>query len=167
MEKDMEASVFFSIFQLMQFMKYRAMKRMEEMDIKPSQAGVLFSLKHRGEQSQKQLAERVGITPPSMTVALRKMEEKGYIIRKQDEKDQRVIKIQISPEGEKCVEGIQRVIKEMEGIVYQGISREEVLLMKHLLTEMKQNLLNSKDFKGMDMQDIIERTHPPIKDMGE
>ena len=30
----------------------------------------MFSLKHWGEQSQKQLAERVGITPPSMTVAL-------------------------------------------------------------------------------------------------
>ena len=55
------------------------MKRMEKMDLKPSQAGVLFSLKHWGEQSQKQLAERVGITPPSMTVALRKMEEKGYV----------------------------------------------------------------------------------------
>ena len=79
MEKDMETSTFFSVFQLMKFMQYQSMKRMEKMDLKPSQAGVLFSLKHWGEQSQKQLAERVGITPPSMTVALRKMEEKGYV----------------------------------------------------------------------------------------
>ena len=78
MHKEMESSVFFSIFQLMQFMKYQGMKRMEELDIKPSQAGILFSLKCWGEQSQRQLAQRVGITPPSMTVALRKMEEKGY-----------------------------------------------------------------------------------------
>lgn len=163
MEKDMEASVFFSVFQLMQFMRYHAMKRMEEMDIKPSQAGVLFSLKHWGEQSQKQLAEKVGITPPSMTVALRKMEERGYIIRKPDEKDQRVMKIQIAPKGEECVEGIHCVIKEMEEIVYQGISREEVLLMKRLLTEMKNNILNSKDFKGVDMQTILESTHPSVK----
>ena len=88
MHREEESSVFFSVFQLIQFMKYQAMKRMEEMDIKPSQAGVLFSLKCWGEQSQKQLAERVGITPPSMTVALRKMEEKGYVIRKQDKNDQ-------------------------------------------------------------------------------
>ena len=86
MEKDMETSTFFSVFQLMKFMQYQSMKRMEKMDLKPSQAGVLFSLKHWGEQSQKQLAERVGITPPSMTVALRKMEEKGYVTRRQDEK---------------------------------------------------------------------------------
>ena len=70
-------------------------------------------------RSQKQLAERVGITPPSMTVALRKMEEKGYVTRRQDEKDQRVVKIHLAPKGEECIEGIQRVICEMEEIVYQ------------------------------------------------
>ena len=167
MHREEESSVFFSVFQLMQFMKYQAMKRMEEMDIKPSQAGVLFSLKCWGEQSQKQLAERVGITPPSMTVALRKMEEKGYVIRKQDENDQRVIKIQLAPRGEECIEGIQKVIKEMENIVYQGISREEILLMNRLLADMKQNLLNSKDFKGVDMETIMEATHHPMKSMKE
>ena len=156
MEKDMETSTFFSVFQLMKFMQYQSMKRMEKMDLKPSQAGVLFSLKHWGEQSQKQLAERVGITPPSMTVALRKMEEKGYVTR-------RVVKIHLAPKGEECIEGIQRVICEMEEIVYQGISREEILLMKRLLTEMKNNLLNSKDFKGVDMDTIIEKTCPSAR----
>lgn len=84
-------------------MQYQSMKRMEN-GLKPSQAGVLFSLKHWGEQSQKQLAERVGITPPTMTAALRKMEEKGYVTRRQDEKDQRVVKIHLAPKGEECIE---------------------------------------------------------------
>lgn len=166
MEQNMESSVFFSVFQLMQFMKYQAMKRMEELEIKPSQAGVLFSLKCWGELSQKQLAEKVGITPPSMTVAIRKMEELGYVVRKHDENDQRVIKIQLAPKGEECIEGVRKVIFDMEEIVYQGISREELLLMRRLLAEMKSNLLNSKDFKGVDMQTIIEKTrHSGKKEM--
>ena len=148
MHKEMESSVFFSIFQLMQFMKYQGMKRMEELDIKPSQAGILFSLKCWGEQSQRQLAQRVGITPPSMTVALRKMEEKGYVSRKTDEKDQRITRIQLAPKGEECIDGIRCV-----------------LMMKRLLTEMKNNLLESKDFKGVDMQTIMEKTHPSMKHM--
>ena len=157
MKQDVESSIFFSIFQLMNFMKYQGMKRMEELELKPSQAGILFSLKRWGELSQKQLAEKVGITPPSMTVAIRKMEEEGYVIRKPDEKDQRVIKIQLAPKGESCIEGIRKVIFDMEAVVYQGISREEILLIKRLLTEMKNNLLNSKDFKGMDMETIMEK----------
>ncbi len=160
MEREMETSVFFSVFQLMQFMKYQAMKRMEELDIKPSQAGILFSLHCWGELSQKQLAEKIGITPPSMTVAIRKMEELGYVVRKHDENDQRVIKIKLAPKGEECIEGVRRVVYDMEEVIRRGISREEMLLMKRLLTEMKNNLLESKDFKGMDMKTIMEKTRP-------
>ena len=160
MEHDMESSVFFSIFQLMHFMEYQSMKHMEELDLKPNQAGILFSRKRYGELSQKQLAEKIGITPPSMTVALRKMEELGYVSRKHDENDQRVIKIGLAPKGEECIEGVKKVVADMEELVYQGISREEMLLMKRLLEEMKNNLLNSKDFKGLDMSEIMEKTRP-------
>ena len=48
----------------------------------------------------------------------------------------------------------------MEEVIRRGISREEMLLMKRLLTEMKNNLLESKDFKGMDMKTIMEKTRP-------
>ena len=86
---------------------------------------------------------------------------------KKDEKDQRITRIQLAPKGEECIDGIRRVLTEMEEIIYQGISREEVLLMKRLLTEMKNNLLESKDFKGVDMQTIMEKTHPSMKHMQE
>lgn len=90
---------------------------------------------------------------------------KGYVSRKTDEKDQRITRIQLAPKGEECIDGIRCVLTEMEEIIYQGISREEVLLMKRLLTEMKNNLLESKDFKGVDMQTIMEKTHPSMKHM--
>ena len=77
----------------------------------------------------------------------------------------RITRIQLAPKGEECIDGIRRVLTEMEEIIYQGISREEVLLMKRLLAEMKNNLLESKDFKGVDMQTIMEKTHPSMKHM--
>lgn len=166
MHKEMESSMFFSIFQLMQFMKYQGMKRMEELDIKPSQAGILFSLKCWGEQSQRQLCTKswdYSTVYDSRTS--QDGNEKGYVSRKTDEKDQRITRIQLAPKGEECIDGIRCVLTEMEEIIYQGISREEVLLMKRLLTEMKNNLLESKDFKGVDMQTIMEKTHPSMKHM--
>ena len=67
-------------------------------------------------------------------------------------------------EGETPQDALKREIREeLEEIVYQGISREEILLMKRLLTEMKNNLLNSKDFKGVDMDTIIEKTCPSAR----
>ena len=48
----------------------------------------------------------------------------------------------------------------MEEIIYQGMSREERLLLKRLLLEMRKSLMDLKDFKGMDMCSIMEKTRP-------
>ena len=123
----------------------------------------MFSLKHWGEQSQKQLAGTCRHYTAIYDCCVTEDGRKRIVTRRQDEKDQRVVKIHLAPKGEECIEGIQRVIREMEEIVYQGISREEILLMKRLLAEMKKNLLNSKDFKGVDMDTIIEKTCPSAR----
>ena len=39
---------------------------------------------------------------------------------------------------------------------------EERLLFQRLLLEMRENMLDSKDFKGMDFKTIIEKTGPPM-----
>ncbi len=49
-------------------------------------------------------------------------------------------------------------MKDMEEMLYQGITPEERMLLRRLILEMRENLLNSKDFKGMDFKDIIEKT---------
>ena len=52
----------------------------------------------------------------------------------------------------------ERARKDMEEMLYQGITPEERMLLRRLILEMRENLLNSKDFKGMDFKDIIEKT---------
>ena len=180
MHKEMESSVFFSIFQLMQFMKYQGMKRMEELDIKPSQAGILFSLKCWGEQSQRQLAQRVGITPPSMTVALRKMEEKGYVSRKTDEKDQRITRIQLAalaceyirkyPDREEnethlCKDKGAATVKEDFIIVRgknpiaKGVKGSYLFLLK------EEKMIVTKAWNGREAVEIFENSEPGYFDV--
>lgn len=159
-----DAPVYMILRQLVHLSKYQALKRMEEFDLKPSQAGILFALSCSGKLSQRELAEKIGITPPSMTVALRKMEDLGYIMKEPDEKDQRIIRIMITEKGSGCVGKIKEVIEKMEILLYENISREEQMLFRRLLLQMRQNLLASKEFRGMDMEVIMRNTHPPMKD---
>lgn len=84
---------------LMHLSRYHTVKRLEDMELNPSQAGILFILNSQGRLSQRQLAQKIGITPPSMTVTLRKLEEHGLIRKEPDEKDQRVIRICLSEAG--------------------------------------------------------------------
>ncbi len=98
-----------------------------------------------------------------MTVTLRKLEELGFIHKEPDEKDQRIIRIRLSEAGKECIEKLKSIMDEMEEILYQGFSVEEKLLFRRLLLAMRENLLNSKDFKGMDFKAIIEKTAPPMR----
>ncbi|MXP77377.1 MarR family transcriptional regulator [Lachnospiraceae bacterium WCA-9-b2] len=157
-----DARVFIVMHQLMHLSRYQAVRRMEDMELNPSQAGILFILNNQGRLSQRQLAEKIGITPPSMTVTLRKLEERGFITKEPDERDQRILRICLSEAGKECIEKIKSIMKDMEEILYRGFSVEERLLFQRLLLEMRENMLDSKDFKGMDFKTIIEKTGPPM-----
>ncbi len=163
MKNTEDASAFIVMHQLMHLSRYHAVLRMEDMELNPSQAGILFILNSHGRLSQRQLAQKIGITPPSMTVTLRKLEELGFIHKEPDEKDQRIIRIRLSEAGIECIEKLKSIMDEMEEILYQGFSVEEKLLFRRLLLAMRENLLNSKDFKGMDFKAIIEKTAPPMR----
>ncbi len=163
MKNTEDTSAFIVMHQLMHLSRYHAVLRMEDMELNPSQAGILFILNSHGRLSQRQLAQKIGITPPSMTVTLRKLEELGFIHKEPDEKDQRIIRIRLSEAGKECIEKLKSIMDEMEEILYQGFSVEEKLLFRRLLLAMRENLLNSKDFKGMDFKAIIEKTAPPMR----
>ncbi|MGF0031738.1 MarR family winged helix-turn-helix transcriptional regulator [Bariatricus sp. SGI.154] len=163
MKKLDDASVFIIMHQLLHLSKYQAMKGMEDVGLKPSQAGVLFVLNCEGKLSQRELAEKIGITPPSMTVALRKLEDQGYIVKEPDKEDQRIIRILLSDKGKECIEELKGIMESMEELLFQGISPEEKMFFRRLILEMRKNLLKSKDFKDMDMRTIIEKTGSPMK----
>ena len=49
-----------------------------------------------GEMSQRELAERLNLTPPSITAAIQKMEKMDYIKRTPDPHDQRVLRLSLT-----------------------------------------------------------------------
>ena len=153
-------SCFMLIHQVAHLAKYQSLKDMESCGLKPNQAGILFTLKNEGGLSQRELAKRIGVTPPSMTVALKKLEKQGYILREQDEKDQRITRIQISKQGLQCLDGLWGMMQSLESGLYEGISEEEKEAMRVTLLKMRKNLLTYKEFQGMDMCEIMEKTRP-------
>lgn len=65
--------------------------------------------------------------------------------------------------GRECIEALKGIMSDMEEVLYQGITPEEKMLFRRLVLEMRKNLLESKDFKGVDFQTIIEKTGPPVR----
>ena len=118
----------------------QAKGKYEEFDLNRSQASILFTLHQHSSMSQKELAERLNMTPPSITSAIRKMEQEGYIRRRQDETDQRVMRLALTEKGESCIENVKRVADEMHELIFRGMSPEEIMLFRRLLLQINDNL---------------------------
>lgn len=56
--------------QIMHMSMNRARLLFDEYDLKIGQAGILFMLEHFGEMSQRELASKMNVTPPSITAAI-------------------------------------------------------------------------------------------------
>ena len=52
-----------------------------------------------GDMTQKELAEKLEIRPQSLTAALEKLEQKGYITRTRDQKDRRIQMVHLTESG--------------------------------------------------------------------
>jgi DNA-binding MarR family transcriptional regulator len=75
--------------------------------------------------SQRDLAEQLDVRPSSMTEMLTKLEQSGLITRKQDENDQRVMRIWLTDMGKAAAERIGEGKGAFTKSFFNGLSEEE------------------------------------------
>ena len=114
----------------------------QEFDMNRSSAGVLFLLYQRKTMSQKALAEQLNVTAPSITSLIQKMEKTGYITRRPDDQDQRVMRLSLTEKGKSCIQSVKDVAERMEKIIFEGMSVEERLLFRRRMLQVNENLDN-------------------------
>ena len=88
----------------------------------------------------QELAKRLNVTPPSITSMIKKMEQEGYIIRKADEQDQRVMRLTLAKKGKDCVAYVIKTAEKLEEIVFEGMTAEEKMLFRRLLLQILENV---------------------------
>lgn len=130
--------------QVMHLYVQRSMQLFRGLDIHPGQAGMLWALKRHDGLSQKALAKKMGITPPSITVMIRKLEAENLIEKHQDKVDQRMTRIYITDKGREIASYMDTVLEQLEREAFANMSEEEIMLLRRLLLQMKDNLLDGQ-----------------------
>ena len=123
--------------------------QMKDTELKAGQAGILAILQMVGPMSQRELADHIHITPPSVNVAVQKLEKLGYIRKEQDEKDQRMTRIHLTERGEKILGNMHEILRSTEDTLLKNMSTEEKILCRRLLLQMSDNLFQEKEFRDM------------------
>ena len=92
--------------------------------------------------SQKDIAERLEVSPAAVAVMLGKLEQAGYIERSADDADRRNNRTSITPKGREAVEKTHRVFSEIDSLMFAGLSEEELRKSSDVLGKMAENLRN-------------------------
>ena len=117
-------------------------KRLKALGMHRSQHMLLMSVSHSPDNvSQKELAERLQITPAAVAMTLKKLEASGYISRQADVDDNRVNRITVSEKGEKAVQISEDIFCSVDEAMFEGISEAELTAFIETMVKINNNLL--------------------------
>ena len=133
------------LYQVVHLHKQYVLQQMKPTGLQVSQAGILFILRNCGPMSQREIADKIHVTPPSVTVAIQKLEKLGYIERRPDERDQRVMRIYLTEPGDTAVDQVQRILETTQEKLLRHMSPEEKLLLRRLVLQMRDNLMEEQE----------------------
>lgn len=72
------------------------------------------------------LAEKMGVKPSAVTVMLDRLELSGYVYRRHDDQDRRIVLVQLTPKGFDALRKVDGARKEKLGQVLNRLEPEEL-----------------------------------------
>lgn len=91
--------------------------------------------------SQLELAHKTHLKAPTVSVALKKMEEEELVLRRQDGMDLRVSRVFLTEKGREHIRSVHEQLGSLDAELMQGFSEEETALLLHFLERMRDNIL--------------------------
>lgn len=90
--------------------------------------------------TQMQLCEHLKCEPPTVTNMVKSLEQNGFIYRKRDEKDGRIMRIYLTDKGKELEKPVEFKWKQQQEKLLHSILPEERLLLRDLMKRMERNL---------------------------
>jgi DNA-binding MarR family transcriptional regulator len=100
-------------------------------------------LSHLWEQdglTPSELAERLGVEPPTITNMLSRMEKAGFLERCRDQRDARCTRVYLTEKGRELREPVESRWEAVQRDAFAGITAEEEALLSGLLGRIHDNL---------------------------
>lgn len=94
--------------------------------------------------TQKDVADFMEVSPPSVAVMVKRMVRDGIIEKKPDEKDMRQNRLLLTEKGEELQGHCRQIFDQVDEQVYAGFSPEELELLSSFLIRLINNLANDE-----------------------
>lgn len=118
----------------------RCMKHMRNLGIQPGQMPIIMMVYGNDGCSQKEIAKKMGVKPPTVNVSIQRLEKADIVYRKRDEIDQRIMRVYLTENGKKTVEDIRQESRNVEKVMFGNFSEAELCLLRRFFEQMLNNI---------------------------
>lgn len=149
-EKHYINSIYYQLEQTAKYCKYLGTQIFEKLNIPITldEFATLDTIMLNGEICQRDLAKLILKDRPSTGRLLNSLEEKGYIKRFADTKNNRLVrKTKLTAKGQKILDKITLKLKEYFASLPEMLSEEKILNLKQHIQEFKESLEKEVEMK--------------------
>ena len=101
---------------------------------------VLSSLRGGGRPAQNELALAMGIEGPTLTRHLDGLEASGLVRRARDDRDRRVVRVELTPAGEELHAALLEVVIDFNRRLRAGLAAQELAALERTLARLEANV---------------------------
>jgi DNA-binding MarR family transcriptional regulator len=103
----------------------------------------IMSIVARGGVSSADIARRLFVTPQTMSETIADLVERNLILRREDEKSRRILRLSLTPAGHDTLSRCRSIARRVEREAFATLSRDEMRqlrgLLQHVLTHVRIN----------------------------
>lgn len=115
--------------------------RFREKGLYFGQPPILKYLSEQKNATQKEIADYLHVSAPSVAKSLKRMEESGLVVRVENKKDARMNSVKLTKKGKELVEYADNLFLRIDDVAYNGFTAEEMDTLVLFLERMNNNLM--------------------------
>ncbi len=114
--------------------------RFREKGLYVGQPPILKFISENKNVTQKEIADFLHVSTPSVAKSLKRMEESGLLVRVENKKDARRNSVKLTKKGRELVEYADSMFLRIDDAAYKGFTEEEMDILVQFLERMTDNL---------------------------
>ena len=145
------------------FVGGRMRMKLDGIGLRHAQGMILFHLWRQDGIAQNVLAQALHITPPTATNTLQRMERDGWIERRRDATDQRVVRVYLTAKASALREEVRASFRDLDQELTSMLTEKEcgilmgsLLKVRHLLSEGVTDIGRSRRGQGSPVDTVKE-----------
>ncbi|MEX0345348.1 MAG: MarR family winged helix-turn-helix transcriptional regulator [Rhizobiaceae bacterium] len=101
---------------------------------------IMLALGQADGQTPGELAEKIGVRPPTVTKTINRLSEQGFVDRRASAEDGRQSHVFLTDAGRSALSAIKRAVRKTEENLLSGLTKKDRKRLRKLLVRLEANL---------------------------